>query len=82
MAEKPWWRERIRSALASYWVYQHLGNLPAEELAADPDYREVLAAEGDTWPLLAPSPTGPTPRPTGPRGCASASAGTSAPAAS
>ena len=50
--EKPWWRERIRSALASYWVYQHLGNLPAEELAADPDYREVLAAEGDTWPLL------------------------------
>ena len=24
-----------------------------EELAADPDYREVLAAEGDTWPLLA-----------------------------
>ena len=52
MAQKPWWRERIRSALASYWVYQHLGNLPAEELAADPDYREVLAAEGDTWPLL------------------------------
>jgi hypothetical protein len=36
-----------------YWVYQHLGNLPAEELAADPDYREVLATEGDTWPLLA-----------------------------
>ena len=53
MAEKPWWRERIRSALASYWVYQHLGNLPAEELAADPDYRKVLATEGDTWPLLA-----------------------------
>ena len=53
MAEKPWWRERIRSALASYWVYQHLGNLPAEELAADPDYRAVIAAEGDTWPLLA-----------------------------
>ena len=52
MAEKPWWRERIRSALASYWVYQHLGNLPPEELAADPDYREVMAAEGDTWPLL------------------------------
>ena len=53
MAEKPWWRERIRSALASYWVYQHLGNLPAEDLAADPDYREVMAAGGDTWPLLA-----------------------------
>jgi phosphodiesterase/alkaline phosphatase D-like protein len=53
MAQKPWWRARIRSALASYWVYQHLGNLPAEELAADPDYRAVVAAEGDTWPLLA-----------------------------
>ena len=53
MAEKPWWRARIRSALASYWVYQHLGNLPAEELAADPDFRAVTAAEGDTWPLLA-----------------------------
>ena len=52
MAQKPWWRERIRSALASYWVYQHLGNLPAEELAADPDYRRILDAEGDTWPLL------------------------------
>jgi hypothetical protein len=52
MAEKPWWRERIRSALVSYWVYQHLGNLPADELAADPDYQEVVAADGDTWPLL------------------------------
>lgn len=23
----PWWHERIVSGLASYWVYQHLGNL-------------------------------------------------------
>jgi phosphodiesterase/alkaline phosphatase D-like protein len=53
MAEKPWWRARIRSALASYWIYQHVGNLSAEELAADPDYRAVTAADGDTWPLLA-----------------------------
>jgi hypothetical protein len=53
MAAKPWWRARIRSALASYWVYQHLGNLPADQLAADPDYREISAAAGDTWPLLA-----------------------------
>ena len=52
MAQRPWWRERIRAALASYWVYQHLGNLPAEELAADPDYHRILDAEGDTWPLL------------------------------
>ena len=52
MAQKPWWRERIRAALASYWVYQHLGNLPAEELAADPDYHRILDAQGDVWPLL------------------------------
>jgi phosphodiesterase/alkaline phosphatase D-like protein len=52
MATMPWWRERIRSALASYWVYQHLGNLPPDELAADPDYRKVLEADGDTWPVL------------------------------
>jgi phosphodiesterase/alkaline phosphatase D-like protein len=53
MARKPWWRDRIRSALASYWVYQHLGNLSAAERAADPDYQAVVAHEGDAWPLLA-----------------------------
>jgi hypothetical protein len=52
MAETPWWKHRIRSALASYWVYQHLGNLPPDELEADPDYRRVLEADGDVWPLL------------------------------
>ena len=52
IAEKPWWRERIRSALVSYWVYQHIGNLPPEELAADPDYRKVIDHDGDAWPLL------------------------------
>jgi phosphodiesterase/alkaline phosphatase D-like protein len=53
MERKPWWRARIRSALASYWVYQHLGNLPSDELAADPDFHAISSAEGDTWPLLA-----------------------------
>jgi len=24
---QPWWDRRIRAALASYWIYQHLGNL-------------------------------------------------------
>ena len=52
MREKPWWRDRIRSALVSYWVYQHLGNLPPDELADDPDYAKVLGYGGDTWPLL------------------------------
>ncbi|NMH97958.1 alkaline phosphatase D family protein [Pseudonocardia acidicola] len=52
MAQTPWWRARLRSALASYWVYQHLGNLSPDELAADPDYRKVSESGGDTWPLL------------------------------
>ena len=50
--EKPWWRDRIRSGLASYWVYQHLGNLSPAELDDDEDYQRVLAAEGDVWPHL------------------------------
>jgi hypothetical protein len=52
MAKTPWWRERIRAGLASYWVYQHIGNLPPEELDTDPDYRKVIEHGGDTWPLL------------------------------
>lgn len=50
--KKPWWRDRIRAGLGSYWVYQHLGNLSPDELAADDDYRTVRAHEGDCWPLL------------------------------
>ena len=49
---KPWWRDRIRAGLASYWVYQHLGNLSPDELAADDDYGKVLASDGDCWPHL------------------------------
>lgn len=52
MQEKPWWRDRIRAGLASYWVYQHLGNLSPAELAADEDYRRLLATDGDCWPHL------------------------------
>ncbi|GAA1865248.1 alkaline phosphatase D family protein [Pseudonocardia ailaonensis] len=52
VSELPWWRERIRSALASYWVHQHLGNLSPAELDADPDWQRVRTHEGDTWPLL------------------------------
>jgi phosphodiesterase/alkaline phosphatase D-like protein len=52
MHTKPWWRDRIRSALVSYWVYQHIGNTPAEDLEADADYRKVVEHDGDAWPLL------------------------------
>ncbi|TPQ17867.1 alkaline phosphatase D family protein [Streptomyces sporangiiformans] len=62
MRATPWWRERVVSGLMSYWVYQHLGNLPPERLAADllyaavratPDGTDVLrafAAEADAAP--------------------------------
>ena len=53
VARLPWWRDRIRAGLASYWVYQHLGNLSPAELAADTDWQAVQAHDGDVWPLLA-----------------------------
>ncbi len=55
-----WWQERLMSGLMSYWVYQHLGNMTPDELAADPVYAAVrdtpdgtdvlraLAARADT----------------------------------
>ena len=49
----PWWHDRIRAGLASYWVYQHLGNLSPAELADNEDYQRLVATDGDTWPLLA-----------------------------
>ncbi|MGC5329550.1 alkaline phosphatase D family protein [Micromonospora sp. DT62] len=51
MREQPWWAERITSGLASYWVYQHLGNLSPDEIAADPVYAKVVAAEDATGVL-------------------------------
>ena len=48
MAAQPWWVERITGGLASYWVYQHLGNLSPDELEADPLYPKVSAAEDAT----------------------------------
>jgi PhoD-like phosphatase len=50
--EKPWWRDRIRAGLASYWVYQHLGNMSPAELTDDEDYQRLVATDGDTWPHL------------------------------
>jgi hypothetical protein len=41
MAREPWWEERITSALMSYWIYQHLGNLSPAVLEADPTYQAI-----------------------------------------
>lgn len=52
VAAQPWWPARIRGALASYWVYQHLGNLAPQQRHADPVWRAVREADGDAWPVL------------------------------
>lgn len=51
MRATPWWQERVVSALMSYWVYQHLGNLSPAELADDPLYEEVRSAPDGTAAL-------------------------------
>ncbi|MFI8196428.1 alkaline phosphatase D family protein [Streptomyces sp. NPDC085942] len=51
MRATPWWHERIVSGLMSYWVHQHLGNLSPAELAADPVYAAVTAAQDGTEAL-------------------------------
>jgi phosphodiesterase/alkaline phosphatase D-like protein len=48
-----WWRERLLSGLMSYWVYQHLGNLPPAALAADPLYAVVRGSPDGTDELRA-----------------------------
>ncbi|WP_328461562.1 alkaline phosphatase family protein [Actinoplanes sp. NBC_00393] len=48
MAQQSWWRERISGGLASYWIYQHLGNLSPDELAADPLFQKVSIADDAT----------------------------------
>ncbi|MBO1333098.1 alkaline phosphatase D family protein [Streptomyces sp. VRA16 Mangrove soil] len=48
MRALPWWRERVLSGLMSYWVHQHIGNLPPSELDADPVYAAVRATPDGT----------------------------------
>jgi hypothetical protein len=48
MAAQPWWRERISAGLASYWVYQHLGNLHPDDLVADPLLEKITSVEDAT----------------------------------
>jgi hypothetical protein len=48
---KPWWNAQIIGAHASYWVYQHLGNLSPEEHGASKLFEQVRNSD-DAWPLL------------------------------
>jgi hypothetical protein len=46
MEATPWWHDRIVGGLASYWVYQHLGNLSPADRAEDPLWQRVRDHEG------------------------------------
>lgn len=46
MAQKPWWHDRIVGGLASYWVYQHLGNLSPADRAEDPLWQRIATYDG------------------------------------
>ena len=41
MEATSWWHERIVAGLASYWVYQHLGNLSPRERPQDELWQQV-----------------------------------------
>nr|WP_307785388.1 alkaline phosphatase D family protein [Microbacterium hibisci] len=41
MQATTWWHERIVAGLASYWVYQHLGNLSPRERASDEMWQQI-----------------------------------------
>jgi PhoD-like phosphatase len=51
MRSHHWWNEHIVAALASYWIYQHLGNLEPGHHADDELLKAVKAA-ADGWPTL------------------------------
>jgi hypothetical protein len=47
MEATDWWHERVVAGLGSYWVYQHLGNLGAQDRADDKLWRLVADHVGD-----------------------------------
>ena len=47
MEATSWWHGRIVAGLASYWVYQHLGNLSPEARARDEVWQAIAAHDGD-----------------------------------
>ena len=40
-----WWHDRIVGGLASYWVYQHLGNLSPQARADDEVWKQIRASQ-------------------------------------
>ncbi|WP_248763260.1 alkaline phosphatase D family protein [Pseudarthrobacter sp. SSS035] len=46
MEATTWWHGRIVSGLASYWVYQHLGNLSPQERRDDAIWQRIAGHQG------------------------------------
>ncbi|QKJ18034.1 alkaline phosphatase D family protein [Microbacterium hominis] len=55
MEATSWWHERVVAGLASYWVYQHLGNLSPRERAADEMWQRVSRQDAAASPDLSAS---------------------------
>lgn len=51
MRRHAWWERRVEGGIMSYWLYQHLGNLPPDDLREDELFARVRAAD-DAGPLL------------------------------
>jgi hypothetical protein len=51
MDRKPWWHERAVDGIASYWIYQHLGNLSPRELD-DSDLYAKVRGNADATAIL------------------------------
>lgn len=54
MEATSWWHGRIVAGLASYWVYQHLGNMSPAERDTDEVWARVRAHSGDAEHDLGP----------------------------
>jgi hypothetical protein len=47
VTSQKWWPDRVAGAYASYWVYQHLGNLSPEQLDKEPTYAAMRDCTDD-----------------------------------
>ena len=53
MRSTDWWDEHIVGALMSYWVYQHIGNLPPEEHSTRTSCSRAVQEADDARPVAA-----------------------------
>ena len=58
MNRTTWWHERLVGGLASYWLYQHIGNLSPAQLAEDELYAQVLSYAAELGPERWPGADG------------------------